>query len=226
MMHRFKIIVFLTLPFVIQSEIFSQKLPIGYIEQYSEKCSNENFFKTFFPEKISDWKFITDNKVTILSIIANDSLYKKKFPETRGIIRNLMFGDYVLDFEFKTSEKTSGANGFCFLGPVKSATTYYAFLFSSDSISFSFVNNSKVIFIDKKPAHNLVDTWNKVRIERNILNRSTTIIINNDYTHKLSFTDLNLVMGYIGFGTQTTTSSLRNIKVWAPANIEQIFFWQ
>jgi hypothetical protein len=220
-----KLLIFIALSLLMQRTLYSQKLPIGYIEQYSEKCTSESFFKTFLPEDNSYWKFVSGEETKILTITTNDSLAKFKFPVTRGIIQNLMFGDYIIEFEFKASQKATGKGGFCFLGPLKSETTYYAFLFTSDTVSFSFVNNRRPILIEKKHAYIKSGNWNKVRIERYILNRSTTIVMNGDYDNKLFFTDLNLVMGYLGFGSQGTTCSLRNIKIWAPANIEQLFFW-
>lgn len=220
-----KIPIFIALAFLIPLKIFSQKLPVGYIEQYSEKCINQTFFKTFLPEELSEWKFISVPKGTILSITVKDSLSDHIFPETKGIINNLIFGDCIIEFEFKLNKKTLGNDGFCFLGPVKSLNTYYAFLFTSDSVSFSFINNGKVIPIEKQVAFNITDNWNKVRIERYILNRSSSIIINSDYAHKIIFTDLNLVMGFVGFGSNQASCFLRNVKIWAPTSIDSIFAW-
>jgi hypothetical protein len=221
-----KISIFITFAFLVPLKIFSQKLPEGYIEQYSEKCLNNTFFNSFLPEEMSDWKFIQAAKGNILSISSEDSIPIKLFPETKGIIRNLIFGDYIVEFEFKLSQKVTGTEGFCFIGPVKSIKTYYAFLFSSDSVSFSFINNGTRMIVEKQPAHKISADWNKVRIERYILNRSSTIIINGDYSHKIVFKDPNLVMGYVGFGSHDASCFLRNIKIWAPTSIDTTFKWR
>jgi hypothetical protein len=222
MVHN-RFFVLMALLFIFQLNTYSQKLPVGYIEQYSEKCINNNFFKTFYPENISNWRFIEDSKSKTL-IIATDSLDKQVFPDIRGIIRNMVFGDCIIEFEFRTNKKTSVSEGFCFLGPVKSIRSYYVFLFSSDSILFSFINKGEIILVDRQPAAKTVSGWNKVRIERDILNRSITIIMNGDYIHKNNFTDKNLVMGYVGFGTNKVSGFLRNIKIWAPTSISDTTF--
>ncbi len=62
-------------------------------------------------------------------------------------------------------------------------------------------------------------SWNRVRVTRDILNRSVTFILNRDVNKQVSFSDPRLVMGFVGFGTLTTQSSIRNINIWAPTVI-------
>ncbi|MBA7556352.1 hypothetical protein ES705_49057 [subsurface metagenome] len=138
-----------------------------------------------------------------------------------------MFGDFILDFEFKTiNDVHSDSSGFYFLGPVKSTQSYYAFAFSDDSLSFFFIDDGKISHIDKKAISINKSEWNKVRVVRIILSRQLRFTINNDLSEHVVFSDRNLVMGYIGFGTHQTISYLRNISVWAPtAIVDSTFSW-
>lgn len=193
---------------------------------YSDRCVNEKFFKSFYPEDTSNWRFIPVNNVKTLFIKPIQRSDNPVFPEARGVIRYMNFGDFIIEFEFKTLKKSDSKEGFCFLGPIKTDMTYYAFRFSSDSVIFSFMKQGENNIIEGQPANKLTEGWNKIRIERDILNRKVTIIINGDYSHKNEFRELNLVKGFIGFGSQTISSSLRNIKIWAPTTIpDSSFIW-
>jgi hypothetical protein len=80
--------------------------------------------------------------------------------------------------------------------------------------------------VDRQPTVKITSDWNKVRIERDILNRNITIIVNGESIHKNVFTDKNLVMGYVGFGSNKISSALRTIKLWAPTSItDSTFVW-
>jgi hypothetical protein len=211
---------------VFQTEALTQNLPLGYIEQYNQKCNSESFFKTFLPEIPQNWKIINDKGSKVLAISAIDSFNNNFLPGTRGIINNMILGDFIIEFEFRNKLNVKNNEGFCFLGPVKSHESYYSFTFSSDSVFFVFVNRGKNQLIDKQPSAKFTVEWIKIRIERNILMRNITILINGNKTKILTFNDKNLVMGYIGFGSTYTVNNLRNIKVWAPTTItDSTFVW-
>jgi hypothetical protein len=221
-----KLIILITVSLLIPKHLFCQNLPIGYIEMYSEKCANDKFFKTFYPEDTSNWKFITVNNTKTLLIKPNDISGNPASPKVRGIIRYYSFGDFILEFEFKTIQKPGTKDGFCFLGPVKTDMTYYAFRFSSDSVTFSFINRGENKMVESQPANKLHEGWNKVRVERDILNRKVSLIINGDYAHRNEFRELTLVKGFVGFGSESVKCFLRNIKIWAPTSIsDSTFIW-
>jgi hypothetical protein len=77
------------------------------------------------------------------------------------------------------------------------------------------VKNGNIIRKERTPVR-INSDWNRVRIQRNILNRDMNITMNGDTKNSISFTDRELVMGFVGFGTHETNSCLRNIKIWAP----------
>lgn len=209
------------------SDIFAQELPLGYISYYSNKCSNKSFFNSWNTDKPAQWKIISLKSDYVLSGIPADSLINSDLPETRGIISDLIFGDFIIEFEFKISAKAaSDSSGFYFLGPVKSSQEYYAIAFTTDSLMFFYIEDSISTKIASKQVSLLKNSWNKVRIKRNILTRQLQIIVNNKSSEQIVFTDRNLVMGYIGFGTHQMTSYLRKINVWAPTSItDTSFVW-
>ncbi len=221
-----KIIIFLLILCQPNSIILSQELPLGYISYYSDKCNNKSFFRSWDTDKPENWNIVSLKNGPALRSTYEDSLVISYVPGTRGILSNLIFGDFILEFEFKTPYKqTSDSSGFYFLGPVKTSQNYYAVAFTADSLMFYFIKDSITNKIASKPVLLNEDAWNKVRIRRDILTRKLHITINNN-SGEVTFTDRKLVMGYIGFGTHDATSYLKNINVWAPTSIiDTTFHW-
>jgi len=130
-----------------------------------------------------------------------------------------------MEFEFYTTNiPASDSSGFCFIGPVKSADTYYAYVFGSDSLTFYFINKGIPEKIGTEILKPTQKSWNRVRVTRDILNRSVTFVLSRDLNKQVVFTDPRLVMGFVGFGTLTTQSSIRNINIWAPTVITDSTF--
>lgn len=206
--------------------IFSQELPLGYISYFSDNCTNKSFLKVWDTDNPENWNIVNLKNGPVLRGIQEDSLIFSYVPGTRGILSELIFGDFILEFEFKTSIKQpSNSSGFYFLGPVKTSQNYYAVTFAMDSLMFYLIEDSITTKIAAKPAQLNTGEWNKVKIKRDILTRKIHITINN-MPQDIIFTDRKLVMGYIGFGTHDATSFLKNINVWAPTSIiDTSFHW-
>jgi hypothetical protein len=207
--------------------LFSQELPIGYISYFSNACTHKSFFNSWHSEDADSWKIIPYKKGSALRVVPADSLKNPWVPETRGILSDMVFGDFILEFEFRTTSKLgSGFSGFYFLGPVKTSQNYYTIAFTSDTLVFFYIDDSVTYRLSGKPVTFNKDSWNKVRITRDILTRQLQIVVNNNASEKIVFTDRNLVMGYIGFGTHRVISNLKNINLWAPTSItDTTFAW-
>jgi len=225
--HPLRIFLVFFVFILIGSNIFPQNLPLGYISYFSDKCNHKSFFTSWDTDKPDQWRIISLKNGSVLSGIAEDSLISSYIPETRGILSEMIFGDFILEFEFKVLQKSSSDSaGFYFLGPVRSSLNYYTVAFTTDTIMFFFVDDSMTNRIASKAISIHKYDWNKVRIKRDILLRQLHITVNNKVSDKIIFTDRNLVMGYIGFGTHQMTSYLKNINVWAPtAIIDTTFLW-
>ncbi len=207
--------------------LFSQELPIGYISYFSNACAHKSFLNSWHSENADYWKIITHKNGNTLRVVPADSIENSWVPEIRGILSNMIFGDFILEFEFKTSLNSgTDFSGFYFLGPVKTSQNYYTVAFTSDTLVFFYINDSMTYRLTSMHVTFNKDSWNKVRITRDILTRQLQIVLNNNSTEKIVFTDRNLVMGYIGFGTHCVVSDLKNIHVWAPTSItDTTFTW-
>jgi len=196
---------------------YSQQLPVGYISYYSQRGNTSGFIETLAMNHPGNFEISKDRTSTLLKPFRNDSAGIELPPASKGIIADIIFGEFIIEFDYKLQSGIIPSNsGFYFLCPVKSDNTYYALAFSSDSLSFFYANNGSVTNRKQVPDLKVNTGWNNVRIERNILSRSLSITLNGDDIHKAIFTDPNLVMGYIGFGTHNLSSYLKNVNIWAP----------
>ncbi len=200
--------------------MYAQDLPVGYISYYSQKANNERFLDTITTCTPQYWKINANKSFTILHPIETDSLADSTFLINMGIVKNMIFGEYIMEFEYRINNlPNTDSSGFCLLGPVKSAATYYLFIFGTDTVVFYYINKGIPEEIGCHELNPLNNQWNKMRVTRDILNRSIAITLNRDADQQVIFYDPRLVMGFVGFGTLLVQSSIRNINIWAPTVI-------
>lgn len=198
----------------------AQVLPVGFIEQYSNPCNNENLFRNLARSDSSLWKINGDAGLKIIAC-SEPNNYR-----SIGVLDNMIFGEYVAEFDFRIDNNPVNSYGFSFLSNMKSKDSYYIYSFSPDSIRFYLMYKGHVNDLGTQVIKKLKPGWNKVRIEWDIISRNTIIIINNNQNNKITFNDNKLVMGYLGFSNGTMASSIKNIKIWAPTCItDKSFEW-
>jgi hypothetical protein len=207
-------------------QAFTQNLPVGYINYYSQKTNRAQLINTIQTCSPDLWNVNHDNAGFVLYPLSPDSLSSGIFELNMGVIRNMVFGEYIMEFEFNTtSVQNADSSGFCFLGPVKSPDTYYVFVFENNRVTFYYINKGIRQKIESKSLVPLKKTWNSIRVIRDILNRSITFTLNGDPLQQVTFKHPGLVMGFIGFGTINAQNSIRNINVWAPTVITDSTFF-
>lgn len=205
---------------LLYSPLNAQDLPIGYIKYYQQKCNSSKFITSLTMNDETKWKVNQSKAYTSVSPLPSDTSAKYLFPTSRGVISDLILGEYILEFEFKTvGQEQNDSAGFYLLSPVKSCDTYYAFGFGKDSLIFYYSNKGKLNRISSQKLTINTNEWTKVRIERDMLSRTMHFELKGNVVQSFSFTDRKLVMGYLGFGTQNVNSAIRNITLWAPTAI-------
>ena len=199
---------------------YAQDLPIGYVSYFSDKANTQLFIQKISSCTPEHWNISKDKSCTILYPAKIDSLQLCPVPLMTGIINNMIFGEYIMEFDFYAgSNPKPDSSGFCFIGPVKSADTYYAYVFERDSISFYYINKNIPEKIGSYASPLVSNKWNHVKVTRDILKRSVSFVFNHDAKTRITFSDPRLVMGFVGFGTWETESKIKNINIWAPTVI-------
>jgi hypothetical protein len=205
------------------SKISAQKLPIGYIEQFSNICNNASLFNSFSTNRPAEWKTDKDNFLSVLPCSNDSCIFNFS---SMCVLDSMIFGEYIIEFEIKIETLEGNDPYITFLSSIKSFNTLYAFLISKDSVVFYLVNKGNLKKLDIKDGGYLKIGWNKIMIQRDILTRNTSITFNNLQSSKLVFNDWKLVMGYLGFASGKSNISIRNINIWAPTSItDNSFKW-
>jgi hypothetical protein len=205
------------------SILCAQKFPEGYIQQFHHNCNNEDFFNSFVTNRPSDWKTDEVAYLKVLPCIDDGCIFNFN---SMCVLDSMIFGEYIIEFEIKPETLMSNDSYIAFISPIKSYNSFNAFLFTKDSIAFYLMDKGNLKKLDMKNGINLKSGWNKIRIQRDILTRNTTITFNNLHASKLVFNNRKLVMGYLGFAAGKSLISIRNINIWAPTCItDNSFKW-
>jgi hypothetical protein len=213
---------------------FSQNLPEGYILIYEQNFSAANALDNLRFSNPLTWKInkIKENRFLEFS---SDSIYAPAFysPRNMCILSNHIFGEFILEADIMQPEKEYENGDICIFFSVKDSIQYYyvqlantaddynhgIFLVKKDSCKkVSEQQNNGISLSDEK--------WHKVRIVRNIVNRSVLVYADDMSTPVMTSRNPELVMGYIGFGSLDDGGRIDNIKIWAPTSIpdEATFF--
>lgn len=196
--------------------IYSQELPLGYISHFHTDFSGSRLDKNILLSGNLDYKL---SKGYIIINEKPDSV--PGFPiGAMLLIDNNIFGDFITTTQLSYSaERTDSLSGIVFLAGLRDSSNYYFIRLTENGASFNQVYKGvqSEISYDSSLAI-LPGKLVSIRITRDILTRSLTIKYNGS---KVSFTDPNLVMGYIGFGTSGYIMKINDIKVWAPTSIAE-----
>jgi hypothetical protein len=215
-MYKFLIIVLL---FSIHP-LKAQKYPLGY-KKYFETSINK--------EKINN-KFIFSDNTN--STVSNNIWYLEEkydtsvnsntiiIPPALSVIENHIFGDFIADLNLKiTSTEHDSSSGVYFVIGLRDSSNYYFIQVNNNGASFYKMYKNNISLINKDSSFTLTSQyWQRLRISRNILKRTIDIETRNQ---KVTFTDPNLVMGYLGLGISSYKLALKQFVVWAPTAISK-----
>lgn len=210
--------------------VFSQKLPEGYILQYNQNFNNKKGLADFSFNNPSQWNLTLLKKNYYLQFndIPKPDSEIVSLPPNRAILKNRIFGDFILEAEAMPVIREGSDPEVCLILGLKDSTKYYYILLSTDP-----ANDMQGIYLVKKSiptklSRNLPvsaplknNTWQKIRIERNIVLRTIRVFVGNMDTALMEVKDYELVIGSIGFGSLRSPFCLDNVSIWAPTMIEE-----
>lgn len=202
------------------SAIRSQNLPVGYINYFESDFSTITLNKdlTFSPSA----SFKIENG--ILTIKENPDSVSSFVPPAAMFIDNNIFGDFISEIVLVSNANSDSLSGTFFIFGLRNKDNYYFIQLNSAGASFNKMYKGKISEILHDSSFVMPLGKNvKIRVERNILERSITLKI---HSKEAKFTDPNLVMGYFGIGTSRSKLAIDKINIWAPASLDgplQIF---
>lgn len=223
-----KRIIIALLTTALTTAVFSQYVPEGYILQYQQNFSGKNPISDFRSDDFQFWtiKSVNGNKFLEFSRdIENDTNRAAFSPLNICLIKEYIFGDFIIEASLM-QPGTAADTGIWILFGIKDSLKYYCVNVSStDEV------RSKGLFVveDDRPLEIPCTfykdirwskgKWHKVRLERNIVDTSVRIFIDDMKNPYMETKDRTFIMGYIGFGSGTGKWRIDNIEIWSQTSI-------
>ncbi|MBN1413653.1 MAG: hypothetical protein JW973_01025 [Bacteroidales bacterium] len=208
---------------------FSQSLPDGYILLYQQNFSASAAIKDFKFSDPASWE-IKSNKENRFLEFTSHTRYVPPFrsPAILGIVTQHIFGDFILQADLMQSNSETEHSNICIFFSVKDSSHFYYIQLASGSD-----DSTHGIFLVKNAPRCKVSNWqtsginwgngkwNRVRVERSIVNRIVNVYFNDMKNPVMTTKNPELVMGYIGFGSFDGSGRIDNVKIWGPTSIPQ-----
>ncbi|UCH14605.1 MAG: hypothetical protein JSV22_01255 [Bacteroidales bacterium] len=205
----------------------AQELPLGYILQYSQNFSDRNSVSDFNFSNPDSWNIIRQNNNYIMKYSAKSNyIVPAQYPNIIGLLSKQMYGDFIMDVDYMQTGGENNMSNFCIIFGLKDST-HYCYIHLAPKAD----ENSHNVFIvndtiSTKAGIKLSDgvnwnynKWQKVRVKRNILDKTITVYFNDMAKPVIEAKDRTYIMGYIGFGSVDEPGMIDNIKIWAPTSV-------
>lgn len=214
--------------FVIAAQAFTWaaeiQLPKGYKLLYEQSFEAEDVIKSFEMTDRKAWKFSREEQGGALELAAQSG-YKPEVrsPVNIALIKDKVFGDFVLEADFVQTGKEYGHRDMCiFFGFQNPKQFYYVHMATKAD-----PNAHNIFIVNEKPRTNIAKTttggvnwglnvWHKVRLERKIADGSIKVYFDDMTIPIMVAEDKNFGEGFIGFGSFDDTGKVDNIKIWGP----------
>jgi hypothetical protein len=206
-----------------------QSIPDGYILVYQQNFSSVAALKDFIFSSPGSWKISTfkDNRFLECN---NLSRYTPVFPSPAiiAIINHHILGEFILEADLMIPGTDQEEKDLCILFSVKDSLRYYyiqmASLANDSTYGIFLVKNAPRRRVSDWQTEGITwgnQKWHRVRVVRNIVNRSVSVYFDDMIHPVMTSRDPELVMGYLGFGTFNSQCCIDNIKIWAPTSIPE-----
>jgi hypothetical protein len=207
---------------------FSQKLPDGHILQYQQDFSDGKSLSDFRFNNPASWGIFKINGNYYLQCTGiADSAFRTTLPANIAILKNKVFGDFILEVDIMPETDSNGFREACLFLGMKDMTRYYYVQIAShgDSVHHGIylVKNAvttRLTTSSEKPVSWRNNNWHKIRLERNIVKRTVLVFVDDMAHPVIQIKDYELVMGMVGIGSFASPGRFDNLKIWAPTVIE------
>jgi len=205
----------------------TQTIPVGYILQYGQNFTVSKSIGDFWLTRQPEWSIskVQNNFFLQINKTAVPDSQVATLPSNRCILKNSIYGDFILEVDVNP-DGGQIASDICFFLGLKDSTRYYFILLSTspgnDMQGIYLVKNSVRTKLPERisTASALIpNTWQKIRVERNITRRTIRVYAGEMSEPMLEIQNYELVMGRIGFGSLNSGAAFDNLSVWAPTVI-------
>lgn len=216
------LITFLLLPFMVFSQ--ANNLPEGYNLLYQQDFETLAAERDFAFAEANGWRFTeADGHGRVLELVRkNDYQPVVRSPHSIAMLKDLRFGDFVLEADYKQTGREYNHRDLCvFFGMVDKSHFYYTHI-----ASIADPNAHNVFIVNNAPRKNFANKttkgvdwgngWHRVRVERKVVEGTVKIYFDDMTTPVIEGTDKTFTYGNVGFGSFDDTGMVDNIKIWGP----------
>jgi hypothetical protein len=205
------------------------EIPKGYKLQYQQNFEKPESLKDFVFTDPSAWKLSKEGDNSSLELFGKSKYNPKhRSPFNIALLKDKLFGDFVLDVELQSTVKPYPHQDMClFFGFEATNKFYYTHMAvkpdpikaESHAHDIFIVNDAPRLALAKEVSNGVTwgdKTWHKVRVERKLSDGSINVYFDDMARPIMTGTDKTFGTGYIGFGSFDDLGKVDNIKIYAP----------
>jgi hypothetical protein len=198
-------------------------IPEDYRIVYSQDFANDDAAKDFLFSDPSAWKVSEGDGKKALELVKQSNYQPAvRSPFNIALIKNKVFGDFVVEANCLQTGKEYGHRDMCFFygyqGPAKFYYTHIATK-PDDHAHNCFIVNEAPRTKFAKEINGGVDwglgVWHKVRIERKASDGTVRVFFDDMAKPIMVAEEKTFGAGAIGFGSFDDTGKISNIRVWS-----------
>jgi hypothetical protein len=222
-----RILVFL-LNMLLTVAVFSQNIPEGHILQYQQDFSEKGPVSDFRSDDFQFWTIRTADRNKYLEYNHDMKIDSSVgSPLNICMVDNFIFGDFIFEVSLMHPGDSAGCE-FSVLFGMKDSLNYYGVNFTSagkdQNIGIFVVEKGQKVEIPgtrNKSIRWNPGRWQKIRVERDIVDTSVKVFIDDQNEPYLETKDRTFIMGYTGFGSNSGRVRIDNIKIWSQTSIPE-----
>ena len=198
-------------------------IPADYRLVYSQDFAKDDATKDFLFSDPTAWNVSEgDGKKALELVKQSDYQPAVRSPFNIALIKDKVFGDFVVEAECLQTGKEYGHRDMCFFygyqGPAKFYYTHIATKPDDHAHNCFIVNDAPRVKFAKEINDGVnwgLGVWHRVRVERKASDGSVRVFFDNMEKPIMVAQDKTFGAGAIGFGSFDDTGKVANIKVWS-----------
>lgn len=203
----------------------AKRIPNNYDVLFEENFERRASVNKLYTTDPNAWRIIEDGKNKALELHQMSSYEPRvRSPKNIALIKNKLFGDFVLEVELAQTGREYGHRDMCiFFGVKDPANFYYTHIATAAD-----PNAHNIFLVNDEPRRNIASKttkgvdwgkpgeWHKIRIERKLTDGTIRVFFDDMKNPIMEATDNHFEYGYIGFGSFDDTGKIDNIKIYGP----------
>jgi hypothetical protein len=199
-------------------------LPTNYKLLHEETFDKESSLTRFQMTDTNAWKWVSTNDThggTMELVKQSDYKPAVRSPVNIALIKDKVFGDFVLEADLIQTGKEYGHRDMCIFFGFQSPTNFYY----THMATAADPNAHNVFIVNGAPRKNFakettkgvawgLNIWHKVRLERSTANGMIKVYFDDMTKPIMIAQDSTFKSGAIGFGSFDDTGRVDNIKIW------------